>query len=199
MILEGGFPLSQESDIKLLIETYDAFQNEPSQRLIRVLEDLADRGSSLSMIYVAEAYENGAGVAVDSAKAVEWYRRAMDSGSNLASYYLGHLFLKKENYVRALEAFSVGALDSFPPSLYRAAKMHLDGLGCERDVGLALRFLEEASEKGHVFAKRALAAMCFRGEFVPRNLIRGISLLASAVKAILVLGITEPDSDLLRA
>lgn len=189
----------EEPDTDALCIAYERFQSEPNPETIKLLEDLANRGSLMSMIYIAWAYEKGNGVLVDDSQVVIWYRRAIKSGSDLATYYLGHFYLKKKDYMQAKEAFSIGALKDYSPAMYCLGCMYLEGTGCEKNLGEALNLFEKASKQGHVFAKRSLAGMYLSGKYGLVNVINGILLFFSAIKSSFMINMKDPHSDLLRA
>ncbi len=189
----------EEPDIDALCIAYDRLQSEPNSETIKLLEDLANRGSLMSMIYIAWAYEKGSGVLVDDNQVVLWYRRAINNGSDLATYYLGHFYLKKKDYIQAKDVFSIGALRDYSPSMYCLGCMHLEGTGCKKNENEALILFKKASKLGHVFAKRSLAGMYLSGKYGLVNMVNGLLLFFSALKDYFIIIMKDPHSDLLRA
>jgi TPR repeat protein len=189
----------EEPDIDTLCKAYDCLQSEPNPKVIKLLEDLANRGSLMSMIYIAWAYEKGNGVLTDEDQVIAWYRRAINSGSDLATYYLGHFYLKRKNYIQAKEVFNIGALKDYSPAIYCLGCMYLEGTGCEKNQVEALNLFKKASKQGHVFAKRSLAGMYLSGKYGLVNIINGLFLFFSALKSSFIIHMKDPHSDLLRA
>ncbi|MCX7098552.1 MAG: tetratricopeptide repeat protein [Methylococcales bacterium] len=189
----------EEPDIETLSKAYDRLQSVPNPDVIKLLEDLATRGSLMSMIYIAWAYENGYGVVADGNQVILWYRRAIDHGSDLATYYLGHFYLKSNDYAQAKEVFNIGALKDYSPAMYCLGCMYLEGTGCKQNRDEALKLFKKASMQGHVFARRSLAGMYLSGEYGLANIVYGLFLFFSALKNAFIMQIKDPDSDLLRA
>ncbi|NOU22598.1 MAG: sel1 repeat family protein [Methyloglobulus sp.] len=189
----------EEPDIEALSKAYDRLQSEPNPEVIKLLEDLANRGSLMSMIYIAWAYEKGNGVVADENQVISWYRRAINSGSDLATYYLGHFYLKRKDYIQAKEVFNIGALKDYSPAMYCLGCMYLEGTGCEENQDEALKLFKKASMQGHVFAKRSLAGMYLSGKYGLANIVNGLFLFFSALKNSFIIQMKDPDSDLLRA
>jgi TPR repeat protein len=107
----------------------------------------------MSMTYVGEAYRSGIGTAKDLTQAAEWFQRAANEGYIVASYKLGKVCQELNQHSRALEAFALGAAGQHLPSIYMLGRMYLHGIGVEKDVHIARKYFEEASNLGHVFAK----------------------------------------------
>lgn len=188
----------QEPDLESLHKAYTKLQTEPGLEAINDLEKLAERGSLMSMVYLGGAYEDGIAVLKNESQAENWYRRAMDGGSNLAVYYLGHLYLDKQDYLKAKEIFSYGDLKGYSPTTYRLAYMYLDGKGIPKDERKAFELFKKASDDGHVFAKRKLAGIYLSGKYGVTNIFKGFFLFLIAVKDVIALSIIDPHSDHIR-
>jgi hypothetical protein len=170
------------------------------QRGFQELKALAEAGSLLAIVHFGWALENGTGTNVDSKAAEMWLRRAYERGSDVASYYLGHVYLRRRDYSRAQDVFAGGASMDYPPSIYRLGDMYLQGTGIEKQPDKAIALFEKASALGHVFAKRKLAGLLMSGRFGAFNIVRGVTLLAGALKDGLLVALREgADSDRLRA
>jgi TPR repeat protein len=91
-----------EPDLEQLHKAYGLLSTDPEQALVK-LRILADRGSLMSMVYIANAYRNGIGVKVDIPQSEYWYTLAANGGSALASYELGRMFLDRNAYSKAEE------------------------------------------------------------------------------------------------
>ncbi len=166
----------KEPDQLALSSAYELLQSEP-QKAFPVLEGLADKGSLMSMLYLADAYMKGLGTPTDLTAAEKWLMRATDRGSHVAPHQLGLLYLDLKDYEKAEKMFRLGASWNYLPSLYRLGMMYSDGVGVVPDPDQARDFFERASSMGHVFAKRRLAGMLLRGECGPLGVLRGLWLL----------------------
>jgi uncharacterized protein len=81
-----------EPSLEQLRHAYALLTKEPIQALEQ-LRELAGRGSVMSMVYIANAHRRGRGVDRDLPRAKEWYSKASERGSALASYELGRIHL----------------------------------------------------------------------------------------------------------
>jgi TPR repeat protein len=189
----------EEPDIFALNTAYVRLQTSPNLEVISLLEDLANRGSLMSKLYLAWAYEKGKGIPVDDNKAELWYRKAINENSSLATYYLGHFYLKKDNFTEAKEFFQIGTSMNYSPAIYCLGCLFLEGKGCEKNPNEALNLFSKASHMGHVFAKRSLAGMYLTGQYGIANFFRGIGMFFFALKDLLAIRSKDPESDLLRA
>jgi uncharacterized protein len=188
---------NNEPDMDELRRLHALLSANPSQALVG-LRGLAERGSLMSMIYVANAHSKGIGTDVNPRQAEEWYRRAIVGGSVLASYELGRNFLEKKDFRGAQEMFSAGTEKVYPPSMHMLALMHLRGQGVPVDLTKARNLLEMAVAQGHVFSKRNLGLLLMKGRFGIRQFFRGILLLLASAKDVLITAARDPLSDRLR-
>jgi TPR repeat protein len=187
----------KEPDLDALRRLMDRQATDPAQTLAG-LAALADRGSTMSMVYLAHAYRKGIGADVDPARSREWFERAAAAGSLLASYELGWLYRNDKDFEKARRAASAGVDRGYPPSMYLLATMYQRGQGVPVDVQRARDLLEAAVAHGHVFAKRNLGVLLIKGHFGIWQIPRGILLFLSGIKDVLVLVPREPKSERLR-
>lgn len=188
---------ASEPDVTLLLRARAMLKTESSQAL-HDLEKLADHGSLMSMVYIAWAYSNGEGLHLDLEQAEAWYRRAVDGGSILASLYLGTLYGKQRKFDQEIEAYSIGVIKDFPPSIYRLGWLYFMGYGVDRDLTKARELWERASKLGHVRAKRYLGLSMMQGKYGILEIPRGAVMLISLVGEIWRIISRDPQSDLLR-
>jgi len=122
---------------------------------------LVDAGSILSMINLAHLYEHRpqqfGGFDVDLCE--KWYRRAIEAKSILATFQFGYFYLRRKDYINAMEMFDIGAKKGCAPSMIRLADLYIHGLGVARDINRARVILNRAGGLGNLWAKRALARM----------------------------------------
>jgi TonB family protein len=74
------------------------------------------------------------------------------------------------DYGRALEAFRKTAREGYAPAQLALAKMYLDGLGMQRDPGLAADWCVKAAKQGLPEAEFMSGLMAANGDGMPRNL-----------------------------
>jgi len=122
---------------------------------------LVERGSVLSIINLAHIFEyripqDGG---PDFASAEMWYRKAVDTGSAVATFYFGCFYFRRKNYGAAWRELNIGLERGYPPSIVRLAYLSINGIGCQRDQARARILLRQASKRGNLWAKRGLAMM----------------------------------------
>ena len=195
--MENRIDWTKEPDQVELRRAYDLRATDSTQALV-ALKALADRGSMMSMMYIAEIYRNGKETSVDLDEAQKWLRRAIQNGSVPASYELGRMLFEFKNYPQSKEAFEIGETHNFAPSINMLGTMYLNGIGVEKNLTRARELLERASSLGHVFAKRNLAGLLVRGADGPHGFFRGVRLFLVAIKDTLVVVCSSPFSDRLR-
>jgi uncharacterized protein len=186
-----------EPDLTELHHAYGLMMTDPA-RAIAKLTELAERGSPMSMVYLAEAYKKGTGVDVDVVKADELYDRAAKAGSVIALYNVGLDHLDKSQFSKAEEAFKISADKGYLASVRQLGKMYAKGIGVPEDVNTGREYLERASRAGYVFAKRDLALLLLRGKFGNLARIRGGWLFLVAIKDVFVVIFTDPSREHLR-
>jgi len=155
------------------------------QQGLENLKELAERGSVISKIYLAEAYEKGVAGDPDLATSVDWLRRATESGSSYAFYKLGRLWLRTRQYARAYEAFRTAAGDNFAPAQALLGEMYLKGAAVQKNVDRAIEFFEQAASQGNLYAMGWLITLYvngapprffFGGILRPKRFLRGLSI-----------------------
>ena len=167
-------------------------------RAVHDLEDLAERGSIMSMVYLGWAYSKGDDLTHDAKKAEKWYRKATSAGSALASFYLGVHLLNYGIAEEAVIAFEIGANSGFLPSLDRLGKMYFYGIGVPENRAKAKELWQRAANLGHVRAKGRLGFAMAGGSYGIINIPRGVMMIISVVADIYRITNRNPQSDLLR-
>src|SRR5260370_12582558 len=150
------------------------------------------------MVYLGHAFRNGIGAAIDVDKSENWYRKASDGGSALASGILGAYYFDKTQYSLAEEYFKTSASRNYLPGLFRLGIMYLDGLGVDRQPQKGRQYLEQATALGHITAKRRLGGLLVKGGQNINERLRGLGLIFSAIKETVVIAAKDPPSDRLR-
>lgn len=165
----------REPDLNQLKHARQISKQYPA-RAKRELEALAERGSVLSMLDLGRLHAEGIGTAPNRAEGERWFRRAANTGSARAYYFLASLYLEQERFEEAKDAVVVAADKNFVPAIYLLGTMYLSGLGVPRDVSTAVELLSRASKAGSVFATGALSRILRHSENLSDR-IRGFILL----------------------
>ena len=129
---------------------------------IEKLQKKVSSGNTEAMVELAACYEAGYGVPVDTAQALEFYRRADALGDVDAKGHLSRLTL----HYSSLGHDSIGCLRLAQASadagsaygLYRLGICYLKGIGVTRDRQRAHELIERAADKG---CDQALGVMAF--------------------------------------
>jgi uncharacterized protein len=145
-------------------------------------------------------YADGDGVKRDDLRAFEYFRGIADAyadeapdtpqGRFIASAFvaLGNYYLEgipdtaiKPDADRARELFAYAAsYFGDPEAQYRLGRLYLDGNSGLKDPKLAVRWLSLAANKGQHQAQAMLGEMLVNGEYVSRQVARGLMWLALA-------------------
>ncbi len=134
-----------------------------SQHELESLERKATNGDVKSEVKLGIAYQYGAGVQADTAKAEMWLKRAAGMANPQAQTQLGLLYLN-ETFVKshAGEAerwFLRAAASDFAPAEYDLGLMHKLGIGASQNRAEAERWFRKAAKDGLAIANTMLAMM----------------------------------------
>lgn len=130
---------------------------------LAALRDLADRGSTPAMMFLARLYTNGTGVARDDGEAVAWYEKAALAGSTNGMLLYGDALAagrgtakdltQAQRWIRkSAEAGNVAAV-------FRLGRMYRDGEGVARDPLEAVKLFKAAAEADYTPAMVAVGLM----------------------------------------
>lgn len=124
-----------------------------SQTSFSSLQGAADRGDTSAQHFLAYLYASGEqGVAVEPAKAIEWYKRAGEAGylpawNDLAILYeLGKIV--PQDFAVAVRYYRQAAEVGFPKAEYNLGRLYQLGRGIPQDQQEALRWYRKASDGG---------------------------------------------------
>ena len=186
-----------EPDLKEFIRLRDLVPENPAQAL-REIEGLADRGSAMSMLYIADALRTGSTYQQDLEKAEGWYRHVVHAGLPHGAHGLGLIHRMRNKYSEAMEEFEVGVQGSFAPSMNMLGLMYFNGEGVEKDILKAKKLWRRALDLGNLWSKQNLARACVSGKFGVSNILYGIFLFLSGTIDIPIIVWTDRYSDRLR-
>lgn len=187
-----------EPDADRLRVSYEALETNPEHAILE-LKVLASIGSAMAPLYLGWIYQSGEVVTKDDAEAERWLKLSLERGQKLASYYLGHFYLRQARKSDAVETFKQGSKLGSMSSKYCLAMAIQDGMAGTPDPDRVKQLLTEASEDGHVFAMRSLASIYLSGSFGMFGRLRGMALLIRAVITGAFYAAKAPDDERLRA
>jgi TPR repeat protein len=168
----------------------EIFRKSPQQGIVE-LRVLAEKGSLLSMLELGRAYALGIGTSADPVEAERWFRQVTKIGSARAHHRLGRLYLRLKRYDDAKRAFDFAAARNYTPSVHDLGKMYFLGLGVEKNLDKARRYLEQAATGGSVFGKRLLARLLMEDASSFQTRVRGFWLFCGALLDLVVVLCTE--------
>lgn len=165
--------LNGEPDLDRLYCAINAIETNPNFAMAE-FKDLADAGSTQSMVYLGYLYGSGIGVEKSPKSGEMWYKKAELSGSIEARYRLSNVFIYQGRFKEALDLLKILENVGYTPGLYSLGAMYMRGQGVDKDMNLARKYWSFASERGHLIARRDLASVYLTGKFGFLNLIKGI-------------------------
>ena len=135
---------------------YQAIEKGDYDEARRLLEPVAARGSTYSLLTLAWLYEGAKLGPADMNVAISYYERAASEGSAEAHRRLGRLLYDLGEEEKARAAFEHGSQAGIITCMYWLGKMMLEGRGGPIEVNRGTELLETAAAQGHMFAKRRL-------------------------------------------
>lgn len=135
--------------------------------------EIAQTGEATAIFFLARAYQEGLGVAVDGAKAVEWYRRAADAGIAEARFNLGLMHFHGDIIPRdgsvALDYLRPIADQGDAHAAYLIGGILFNGWEVAQDFATGAHYVRQAAEAGIPPAQFQLAQLYEEGKGVERS------------------------------
>ena len=161
---------------------YLASINSGNLDLLHQREALAGKpGDRFNCVLCALCYQEGKGVAKNSAKAVSFYKTAAKNGSIDAVRELGFIYQRRQDHDTAKKLFKRAAESGDIPSTYQYAKIFLQTTGNDDKKEEAIVYLMKAAQAGHPQAQCDLGLLYHQGRFVtkdPANAVKWLTLSA---------------------
>lgn len=161
--------------------TYDVKKQEEAFKIFKSLDYAPAYMKSL------ECYLFGIGTEKDIIRAHDRFPKGLEGLKEIyktdlnASYELGNAYVmnigvkgkKAEGFLLLYDAAKKGHLYSMDA----VAICHMQGIGTEQNIYLAIPWLEKATEKGSDSSRKELAQLYIRGKGLKRDVTKGLSLL----------------------
>jgi TPR repeat protein len=164
--------------------TPDHRASDSRSSAIETLKVAADRGETLALWRLGNAYAAGEGVPRDDLRAYDYFSRIVanydeDSPSRRDRAIVSSAFVALGTYslhgienskvrpdpVFALQMFRTAATNFADANAqYSLARMYLEGVGIGKDSRQAARWLRLAADKGHLQAQAQLGQILFSGQ-----------------------------------
>ena len=154
---------------------------------VKDLEPLLIDGNAEAQRIAALMYLNGHGVAKDQRKAAELLKLSAAQNDAVAQYLLGELLISEceqtcpevEHALPLLHAAHKAGISDATETL---AKIHLMGIGVDRNPHTALPFIKGAAEAGKARSQRILGLMFTDGKNLPESAELAAEWLEKAAK-----------------
>ncbi len=162
----------------------------------------AEAGQAVAQWRLGRMFAEGKGVPRDDAKAFHWFKHIVDEHADdepgtIQGQLAGRAFVELGAYYSAgIPGSDVGRDMSMAWNMfyhgatvfgdmeaqYQLGKMYLEGKGVEQNRQLAVSWLRNAAEKGHVKAQAMLGDHLFSTAETPRRKVEGLMWLSIARK-----------------
>ena len=150
---------------KEVLEEYENPESEKAEQ-VQVLEQLWQRGFSLSAYQLGKCWRDGRGVLPDDEQAELWFRRAAEAGYDFAQYALGKLLQNQKRMDEAVSWYGKAAAQGNSWAAYRLGKLYLEGKAVPKDVPKAVGYLTFSAEQGNQYAQYTLGKLYLPGQDV---------------------------------
>ncbi|MBB3017789.1 hypothetical protein FHR70_000829 [Microvirga lupini] len=150
---------------RTVLSHQDVATGEMIHSAIDRLRTAAERGHVKAAITMGDALLHGHGVPESQAAAMEWYRRAAESGSPVAYIRLGDVYVGRSAGLeapRALEWYRKAAEANSAIAMVRLGKMFNEGRGVPQDQALAATWFSRAAAAGSGSAMVELSSLYSR-------------------------------------
>jgi TPR repeat protein len=136
----------------------------------------AEAGSVFGMERVGWQYWTGTGTSRDLAKAAEYYLRAIEGGSWMATIYHARLLDQLGQFDSCDEVLNDGIAAGFVPAFFWLAWLRYKRSKTWQTCREVRPLLEYAAKAGHPAARWKLSQWMLWGKFGPLEIFRGIVL-----------------------
>ena len=182
----------------VLWDALEMAENDISAAL-EMMEDLAEKGSALAMMYLGNSYNFGNyGLEPNQELADSWLRRSARLGSIEGSFEFARRKEIEGDYELAEIEFRRLADRQFPPALYVLGRQHRHGGWLKQDTEKSIEFLEKAEKLGHFHAQHMLRYIHTHEKSGVANKVRGWVKFATMLIPFLRYSVNYPNSDRLR-
>ena len=132
---------------------------QDTDEALRWLNNASDDGYEYAQYLLGKLYAEGKYVEKDVFFALLYLERAAMQNNPYAAYLAGKLYLtdvENRDTYRAVKCFTAAAENGNSYAEYMLGKMYLYGNGVERNVDLALSYLNSSAEHGNEYAAQLL-------------------------------------------
>jgi tetratricopeptide (TPR) repeat protein len=177
-LLEDGHVMANEHDLERLRHAYDLLHTDRF-RAMKELENLANEGSVMSALYLADCFEQEPTIKIDQAE--KWLKFAFEQGSARGLFKLAEHYTKIQDYDDAEKVYQVGVSQNDGPSMYYLAKLYMKTNRYKVTSSEIRSLLEKAAALGQAKAARDLWLLYIKGVFGIWNIPKGVFLLVGFI------------------
>lgn len=156
---------------------FKLYEEKKFDEAFQYYKSLAEEGISSCQSMVCYMYMEGVGTDTDLDMAIHWCNKASENKDPEGLFYLGKVYIKKEQWDIAAKYFKEAADQNYTPAMYCLSRMYFYGNGVELDKEKAMSLMEEASSIGHLIARREYGKILLCGKKGVINIPKGILLL----------------------
>jgi TPR repeat protein len=182
--------LREEPDLPRLQTAYALLSTDLPKAILE-LEQLAEKNSALSMLYLGDAFKGGH--YADPAKAERWYRAAYQKSVLNAFFGLGTLYYRQGRYEEAERVFAAGVARNDEVSMHWLARLYVRDRSQQHSFIEIKDLLERSMALGQIRAKNQLAFLLMQGRYGVASVPRGIFLYLSSLIEGFRVGLRDPD------
>lgn len=157
-------PFAAHADFAQGVRAYEAGDHKAA---LDAWLPLAERGDVAAMRNVGHLYRWGQGVEKDVPQAMQWYRKAAETGFARAQANLAAIYLQGDegvpiDYPEARKWFEAAARQGHAVAQYNLGLMYELGLGIEKNDAVALGWYNNAAKAGQPDALERLSLLVMR-------------------------------------
>ena len=170
-------PANETGTITSAVPTAIVKELTPEEKFAQ-MKPKAEAGDAQAQVDLGEMYENGKGVVMDDAKAIEWYQKSASQDNAQAQVDLGEMYAwghgVAKDKVKAIEWYQKSAAQGNAKAqdnlgdFYRNGKVGLKH-SKTKNTAKAMEWYQKAAAQGDMFAQESLGDMYRNGEGVYKD------------------------------
>lgn len=170
----GSWAEETDPNRALIDRAYDMWGSDPDAAL-RSFMEAAEAGSPWALHVVACEYDAGGVAGADPAIAEDYYRRAIEAGSWLATINYARLLDGQGRHGECDEVLQGGVASDFDPAFFWLARLRYQRRPTRKVCREVRPLLEHAAGKGHPMAAATLFKWMSLGRLRLREIPAGIA------------------------
>ncbi|MGL5254036.1 MAG: tetratricopeptide repeat protein, partial [Brevinema sp.] len=145
-------------------------QYEKIKKAIEWLEKAYENKDMAAAYHLGMIWKKGIFFPADLEKAIAYLEEASKGKNQYADYQLGKIFEERNEMIKAFFYYGLSAEQGNELAAYRLGKIYFLGEKTEKNVLLAIEYLEQAAQKGNQYASFALGKLFLCGKDIPRDM-----------------------------